>query len=344
MKNTCLVLVGFAMLVGGACATPPAVTSEGLALKRVVIYRNGVAYFEREGRVRGSKVGFRVRRDEVGDFLASFAVMERTGGTVRAASFPMHREEETPPVPIDGKPAPAPRPDPKRKLENVVMELDGGVHDLAVGYIAEAPVWRPSYRPLPLAVAHQPQGVRGKRCALRCRPQDSADPVEVGGQPALSLPIKQVFHPHDVADFRPDWQLFQPVVLGSPPSPAPRPWSSPGRERRPEVTGSQPGGAACSQPWPAAGRNLRGGGSGTHPSATGRPGLCPPAAREDRPLPGHAATSADLRASVDGRGLRSHAAQVRDRRAARVSGVWHPRARLRPPLLQDLPRAPRCRL
>jgi len=146
MKNTCLVLVGFAMLVGGACATPPAVTSEGLALKRVVIYRNGVAYFEREGRVRGSKVGFRVRRDEVGDFLASFAVMERTGGTVRAASFPMHREEEAPPVPIDGKPAPAPRADPKRKLENVVMELDGGVHDLAVGYIAEAPVWRPSYR------------------------------------------------------------------------------------------------------------------------------------------------------------------------------------------------------
>jgi hypothetical protein len=132
------------VLLGGACATRPAVTSEGLALKRVVIYRNGVAYFEREGRVRGNKVGFRVRRDEVGDFLASFAVMERTGGTVRAASFPMHREEETPPVSVEGKPAP--KPDPKRKLENVVMELDGGVHDLAVGYIAEAPVWRPSYR------------------------------------------------------------------------------------------------------------------------------------------------------------------------------------------------------
>ena len=26
------------------------------------------------------------------------------------------------------------------------MELDGSEHDLAVGYIAEAPVWRPSYR------------------------------------------------------------------------------------------------------------------------------------------------------------------------------------------------------
>src|SRR5512134_2837882 len=118
MKKTCLAVLVLGVLLGGACATPPAVTSDGLALRRVVIYRNGVAYFEREGRVRGDKVGFRVRRDEVGDFLASFAVMERTGGTVRAASFPMHREEEPPPVPVDGQPAPAPKPDPKRKLEN----------------------------------------------------------------------------------------------------------------------------------------------------------------------------------------------------------------------------------
>jgi hypothetical protein len=36
--------------------------------------------------------------------------------------------------------------DPKKRLERVVMELDGNEHDLAVGYIAEAPVWRPSYR------------------------------------------------------------------------------------------------------------------------------------------------------------------------------------------------------
>jgi hypothetical protein len=95
---------------------------EGLALKRVVIYRNGVAYFEREGRVTGRTVSFKVRRDEVGDFLASFAVMEKAGGSVRAASFPMHREEATPPPPPEEeKPTPAPTVDPKRKLENVVM-------------------------------------------------------------------------------------------------------------------------------------------------------------------------------------------------------------------------------
>jgi hypothetical protein len=31
-------------------------------------------------------------------------------------------------------------------METVVMEMDGREHELAVGYIAEAPVWRPSYR------------------------------------------------------------------------------------------------------------------------------------------------------------------------------------------------------
>lgn len=138
------------LALASACATGPAVTSEGLALRRVVIYRNGVAYFEREGRVTGSRVSFHVRKDEVGDFLASFAVMEKDGSSVRAASFPMHREEP-PPVEVkkpqgqDPSPTP-PTEDPKRKLETVVMELDGAEHELAVGYIAEAPVWRPSYR------------------------------------------------------------------------------------------------------------------------------------------------------------------------------------------------------
>ena len=147
MKPSAFLLSGLCLSLCSSCASGPPVTSDGLALKRVVIYRNGVAYFEREGRVSGSKVSFRVRRDEVGDFLASFAVMEKDGGSVRAASFPMHREEAAPPpAPGEDKPAPTPPVDAKRKLENVVMELDGGEHDLAVGYIAEAPVWRPSYR------------------------------------------------------------------------------------------------------------------------------------------------------------------------------------------------------
>ena len=149
MRNRALLALGLASLLPSfllaSCATKPPVEVDGLALKRVVIYRNGVAYFEREGRVSGNRVSFRVRGDEVGDFLASFAVMEKGGSSVRAASFPLHREEDVAPPVADPKKPAVPK-DPKKRLETVVMELDGSEHALAVGYIAEAPVWRPSYR------------------------------------------------------------------------------------------------------------------------------------------------------------------------------------------------------
>jgi hypothetical protein len=153
MKACTALALSLISLLCTSCATSPPVESDTLALRRVVIYRNGVAYFEREGRVTGNRVSFRVRGDEVGDFLASFAVMEKGGSSVRAASFPLHREETTEPTPQPPEPMGDQKggdkklpSDPKKRLERVVMELDGNEHDLAVGYIAEAPVWRPSYR------------------------------------------------------------------------------------------------------------------------------------------------------------------------------------------------------
>ncbi|MES1209088.1 MAG: DUF4139 domain-containing protein [Pseudomonadota bacterium] len=160
------------MPVGG-CATAPPVTAPGLQLRKVVIYRNGVGYFERAGHVESSQVRFRVRKDEIGDFLASLAVLERGGSSVRSASFPLEVEDEpehqsgdgddgAPPspgprpiLPMSGPVDPAPRPGPAPEgarnqrtndLRTVVMSLDGGQHELQVGYIAATPVWRPSYR------------------------------------------------------------------------------------------------------------------------------------------------------------------------------------------------------
>src|SRR4026209_2193283 len=100
-----LTLVGCASAPLGACATPPPVTATGLTLKKVVIYRNGVGYFERGGRVQSDRVQFRVRKDEVGDFLATLAVLERGGSSVRSASFPMEVDDES-----EGQPTPPPEP------------------------------------------------------------------------------------------------------------------------------------------------------------------------------------------------------------------------------------------
>src|SRR5271165_3931672 len=137
--------IGFALLCAiGAigCSRTPVVQSD-LPIVRVVVYRNGVAYFERAGHVERDEVRFKMRQTEVGDFLATLAVMERGGSSVRAAAFPLKEEEE---VDDDGKPLRPKTEDEKKGLETVVLSLDGKVHDLEVGYVAESPVWRPSYR------------------------------------------------------------------------------------------------------------------------------------------------------------------------------------------------------
>ena len=125
------------------CGRPPVLTTDALPVKRVVVYRNGVAYFERAGHVEREEVRFKMRQTEVGDFLATLAVMERGGSSVRAAAFPLKEEAE---VDDDGKPIAPKTEDQKKGLETVVLSLDGKEHDLYVGYVAESPVWRPSYR------------------------------------------------------------------------------------------------------------------------------------------------------------------------------------------------------
>src|SRR6478672_10655722 len=134
---------------GGGCGTSPPVVAPALGLRKVVIYRNGVGYFERGGHVESESVQFKVRNDEVGDFLATLAVLERGGSSVRSASFPLEVDKDDPPPapPPPGKAGgiPATADDPN-KLHRVLMSLDGKEHDLQVGYIAQTPVWRPSYR------------------------------------------------------------------------------------------------------------------------------------------------------------------------------------------------------
>jgi len=165
-------LVGGFFLVAAAmpmlgCARGPDVES-ALSLKRVVIYRNGVGYYERRGHVDEPEVAFKVRTERIGDFLATLAVMEQGGSSVRSAAFPVdidkkkgqvddddeeaeETDDEAQPDVRYGYPMPPQPPKKKKKKkkddrETVRLTLDGNEHDLVVGYVAETPVWRPSYR------------------------------------------------------------------------------------------------------------------------------------------------------------------------------------------------------
>jgi hypothetical protein len=150
MGRVAAVLAGSVALVG--CAGGPIVQSE-LPIKRVVVYRNGVAYFERKGHVAKDEVRFQMRKTEVGDFLATLAVMEEGGSSVRSAAFPLkdapapkHHKHHEPGDDDEDDEEAAKRQEETRDMRTVVLALDGRAHDLQVGYIAAAPVWRPSYR------------------------------------------------------------------------------------------------------------------------------------------------------------------------------------------------------
>lgn len=161
MSPRTLVAIGLLVLCG--CGGGPAVRgSNDLPVRRVVLYRNGVGYFERAGEVDGRELEFGVRQSDVGDFLTSLTAIERTPGGVRSVSF----EVPEPPTPAAAPaqqpcpypypygvapPPPAPAPTPEEDAEAARMDVrllfDGDSrHDLTVAYVVAAPIWRPSYR------------------------------------------------------------------------------------------------------------------------------------------------------------------------------------------------------
>lgn len=60
-----------------------------LRLTRVVLYRNGVGYFERAGEVDGDVLTIKVRKDQVNDLLKSLTVVERDSGRAVSVSMPL---------------------------------------------------------------------------------------------------------------------------------------------------------------------------------------------------------------------------------------------------------------
>lgn len=151
-----------ALLLLAACGGGPAVRgSNDLPVRRVVLYRNGVGYFERSGAFAGQELEFGVRQNDVGDFLSSLTAIERTPGGVRSVSFEVPEPPATPaaapvqpspyPCAYPGTPQPAPTPPPEADAEEARMDVrllfdDDARHDLTVAYVVAAPIWRPSYR------------------------------------------------------------------------------------------------------------------------------------------------------------------------------------------------------
>jgi hypothetical protein len=97
-------------------------------LGRVVIYRNGVAFYERHARVDQGRVTVRVPRDRVDDFLKSLTVVERRSRKTLSVTIP-RREAD------DGS-----------YLTMTLETPDLADGEVLLTYVTEAPSWKPSYR------------------------------------------------------------------------------------------------------------------------------------------------------------------------------------------------------
>lgn len=95
-------------------------------LGRVIVYRNGVAYFERRATVDGS-FSLEVPRARVDDFLKSLTVVDLADGSPLSVSY------ETPSASSG-----------RSIAMNIV--LPPGKRDVLITYVTESPAWKPSYR------------------------------------------------------------------------------------------------------------------------------------------------------------------------------------------------------
>jgi hypothetical protein len=101
---------------------------DDVALGRVVIYRNGVAFYERRATVAGGTLTVSVPRERVDDFLKSLTVVDAISKQPLPVSIPRRQSE-------DGT--------------NLVMKLQlpsKNTADVVLTYVTESPAWKPSYR------------------------------------------------------------------------------------------------------------------------------------------------------------------------------------------------------
>src|SRR5260221_2182540 len=123
MVVVCAALSG--ALFGCAAARPPIQTEA--ALGKVVVYRNGVAYFERRALVSDGQLRLTVPVDRVDDFLKSLKVVDAKTGEALPVSF------KTMEAGAD-------------QTEMIVSVPGKEPRDLLVSYVTDSPAWKPSYR------------------------------------------------------------------------------------------------------------------------------------------------------------------------------------------------------
>ncbi len=62
-----------------------------LPIKRVVLYQNGIGYFERQGKLKGNLLTLQIRPSQINDLLKSLTVIDRNEGRAMSVSLPLEK-------------------------------------------------------------------------------------------------------------------------------------------------------------------------------------------------------------------------------------------------------------
>ncbi len=104
------------------------VKADDTALGRVVVYQNGIAYYERKATVLEDSLSLAVPHDKVDDFLKSLTVSDAKTGKTIPVSYPTRGASRG------------------SEVDMTIQVPGSGPRDLVITYITESPAWKPTYR------------------------------------------------------------------------------------------------------------------------------------------------------------------------------------------------------
>lgn len=139
--NKFLLPLSFVCLFG--CTKTTTFVKSDTTLGRVVVYRNGVAYFERYAEINGDSLRLSVPGDKIDDFLKSLTVTDTTTGKPAPIAYPTHGSAFVGNEQIQQQQS----QNMMNGMVSMEIQLQGPKpHKLLLSYVTEAPSWKPSYR------------------------------------------------------------------------------------------------------------------------------------------------------------------------------------------------------
>jgi outer membrane protein OmpA-like peptidoglycan-associated protein len=171
-----------------ACASTPA---KPMRLSRVILYQNGIGYFERAGHVGGDTLKLAFARGELDDVLKTLTVIDRLGASVATVDVPQTKTDA---------------------ITLGVRMASGRVHDLRVSYAVPTPTWKAAYR---VVLDDNPTGLLQGWAMVNNVSQEDWNDVNLTLATGAPMSLSLDLHTPEFAK-RPDatGKLVAPTLLG----------------------------------------------------------------------------------------------------------------------------------